>query len=113
MRYNFSRTAKREFAEKMREIEDFCRENGISASLSNDSYYFRIEDQSYRVSNHTVATSNRKAFNEFGEQVRDVYHPEGERDDTIYITAGKTRIIEIYNALKEGKKLDRRGNVIK
>ena len=112
-RWKPSRTAAREFAEKMQEIEDFCRENGIHASRSNDSYYFTIGDQDYRVSNHTVEASNRRAFTEEGEQVRELYHEEGERPDTVYITAGKTRIMEIYNDLKAGKKLDRRGNVVK
>ena len=37
-----SKKAKQEFAEKMKEIDKFCEENGISTSLSNDSYYFSI-----------------------------------------------------------------------
>lgn len=56
--------------------------------------------------------SNRGAYNVEGEQVRGLYHPNGEEDDTIYITASKTRLIEIYTALKAGKKLNRRGKVI-
>jgi hypothetical protein len=54
----------------------------------------------------------RGAYNEFGEQIREKYHENKESDDVIYITAGKTRIIEIYNDLKAGHKLDRRGNRI-
>lgn len=107
-----SKLKAREFAETMTEIEDFCIENNISFSRKNDSYYFCVNGQCYRVSNHTVDASNRGAFNEFGEQIRELYHPDGEEDDVIYITAGKTRIREIYEAAKAGKKMDRRGNVI-
>lgn len=31
-------------------------------------------------------------------------------DDTVYITASKTRIIDIYNDLAAGYELDKRGN---
>ena len=88
-------------AETMNAINKFCSENGISTSLSNNSYYFTIDGQKYRVSNHTVEASNSKAFDELtGEQLREVYHKDGRELDTIYITAGKTRLIEIYNDLK-------------
>lgn len=107
-----SKTKAKEFASKMSEIDEFCAQNGIDHSLSSDSYYFRLDGIEYRVSNHTVESSNRHAFNEFNEQVREVYHPEGEKSDVVYITAGKTRIMEIYNDLKAGYKLDRRGNRI-
>ena len=108
-KYKPSKTKAREFAQKMDDIDKFCEEHGISQSRSSDSYYFTINGQRYRVSNHTVATSNSKAYNDFGEKVRDVYHPGGEDADTIYIAAGKTRIIEIYNDLKDGYELDKRG----
>lgn len=108
-----SKTKIREFAKKMDEIDNFCNENGIIQSRSSDSYYFFLNGQEYRVSNHTVYQSNRKAINCFGERVREEYHPNGEEDGVVYITASKTRIIEIYNNLKAGKKLDRRGNIIR
>jgi len=98
-----------EFAAKMKEIEKFCIENGINQSLRGDSYYFNVNGISYRVSNHTIEASNAKAFNEVGEQIRDIYHPTGRDEETIYITASKTRIIEIYNDLKNGYELDKRG----
>lgn len=106
-----SKTAIREFARQMSEIDEFCSENGISQSKSSDSYYFEINGQKYRVSNHSVEASNRRAYNYEGEQVRAVYHEDGREDDTIYIHAGKTRIIEIYNNLKAGKTLDGFGNI--
>lgn len=99
-----SKTAKREFAQKMNSIEDFCKENNISHSKTSDSYYFEIDGQKYRVSNHSVEASN---YNSGGR-----YHNDGRRDDTIYIHAGKTRVMDIFNDLKVGKKLDSRGNVI-
>lgn len=113
MRNNYwkpSKSKAREFAKTMDEIYDFCSENHISHSLSCDSYYFTINGQSYRVSNHSVEASNAAAYNWVGEQIRDIYHDDGRREDTIYIHAGKTRIREIYADLLAGKKLDGRGN---
>ena len=109
-RWKPSKAKAQQFAEEMKEIEKFCEENGINQSSRGDSYYFVLSGQAYRVSNHTVAASNRGAYNEFGEQVRELYHEGGEQEDVIYITAGKTRIIQIYNDLKAGYQLDRRGN---
>ncbi len=107
-----SKASAKEYAEKMTEIDNFCRENNISKSLSNDSYYFIVNGQKYRVSNHTPEASDRGAFNDYGEQIRSFYH-NGRAEDVIYITAGKTRIIEIFNNIKSGKELDGRGNVVK
>ena len=121
MRRNHWRPSKaqcREFAATMNRIDDFCRKHGISQSASSDSYYFTMNGQKYRVSNHTVAASNRARFGEYNfitgrcEEMRPSYHPNGEEEDTIYITAGKTRIIDIYESLAAGYELDRRGNVI-
>lgn len=109
-RFKPSKKQAAEFAAKMKEIEIFCNANGISQSLRGDSYYFTLNGICYRVSNHTIEASNVKAFNEFGEQIRDIYHPNGRDTDTVYITASKTRIIEIYNDLKNGFELDKRGN---
>ncbi len=106
-----SKEAAREFAQKMDEIAEYCRENGISQSFNGDSYYFTLNGKQYRVSNHTVKASNSAAFDwNTMEQKRRVYHPNGE-EGLVCITAGKTRIREIYEALKAGKELDRRGNV--
>lgn len=107
-----SRTAKREFAKKMSEIDDFVSKNGISSSRNNDSYYFTINGQDYRVSNHSVEASDRGAFDSLGNKKRDSYHPGGRLDGTKYIHASKTRIMDIYNDLKDGWDLDGRGNRI-
>lgn len=109
-RWQPSHAQKREFAKKMREVDAFCEEHGIRQSADSSSYYFTIDGQKYRVSNHTVAASNRGAYDWTGEQVREKYHPDGERGDTVYITAGKTRIMDIYDDLTHGYELDRRGN---
>ena len=111
-----SKTAAREYHNKMNEIDDFVRDNGIVQSYSGDSYYFEIGGQKYRVSNHSVEASDAGAYKiDFttGDkvQVRNKYH-NGREDDVIYIHAGKTRIMDIYNNLKAGRKLDGRGNVI-
>ena len=105
-----SKTAAREFSAKMDEITTFCDDHCIIYSSTKDSYYFELDGIEYRVSNHTVAASNRHAYNDAGIQVRELYHPDGEKPDVVYITAGKTRIIDIYNDLAAGYKLDRRGN---
>jgi hypothetical protein len=110
-RWKPSRSKAREFAQQMDEVLDYCREHHINNSNSMDSFYFTINDQSYRVSNHTIESSNSKATNFMGEQVREKYH-EGRKDDTVYITASKTRLIEIHKNLLQGKKLDKRGNVL-
>lgn len=110
-RWKPSTSAKRDFAMKMQEIENFCSEKGITQSHSGDSYYFEIRGQKYRISNHTVEASDRGAYDSTGAQVREKYHG-GRADDTIYITAGKTRIIEIYEALEAGRDLDGRGRPI-
>ena len=103
-RWTPSKAQAREFAQKMEEIRDFCAVRGITASYSGDSYYFSIRGQEYRVSNHSVESSRRNSGG--------AYHAEGRRDDTIYIHASKTRIIEIYKDLVDGHKLDGHGNRI-
>lgn len=108
-----SKKAAREFADTMRKIDIFCAENGISRSASSDSYYFVVNGQRYRVSNHSIEASNNAAFDRVtGEQRRDLYHGSARSADTIYIHASKTRIIDIYNDLKAGYRLDGRGNRI-
>lgn len=109
-KYKPSRAKAKEFHNTMLEIENFCRENGISASRTNDSYYFTINGIDYRVSNHSVESSNAHAYSDYGVQLREVYHPNGRENDVIYIHASKTRIREIYNDLKAGYILDGHGN---
>lgn len=104
-----SKAAKKEFVNKMDEINKFCQENGIVASSSNDSYYFTINGQRYRVSNHSIEASNKGCFNQWGEKVREEYHDTTRSKDVIYIHSSKTRIIDIYNDLKNGFKLNGRG----
>lgn len=108
----YSKNKRREYARTMNEIDDFCADNGITASAGNDSFYFTLNGIHYRVSNHTVEASNKGAYNVEGVQVRELYHPNGREDNVVYITAGKTRIMQIYNDLAAGYKLDKRGNRI-
>lgn len=100
-RWKPSRSKAREFARLMSEIEEYCDEHGISHSLSSDSYYFEIGGQEYRVSNHSVEASYRNSGGK--------WHMGGRDADVVYIHASKTRIIEIYEDLKAGYKLDGRG----
>ena len=112
--YKPSRTKRTQFAKEMKEIEDFCTKNDIIASRNNDSYYFTLNDINYRVSNHTIEASNKAAFDiDTGMYKRDLYHETERKDDIVYIHAGKTRIMDIYNDLKSGYKLDGRGYRIK
>lgn len=104
-----SKTAKREFAEKMQEIDEFCKEHNISHSSSSDSYYFTLNGKTYRVSNHTIAASDNGMYDDMGHQLRESYHPTGEAGYDVCITAGKTRIIDIYENIEKGIELDRRG----
>lgn len=46
----FSKSKKREFAQKMNEIDEFCKNNNISKSKSSDSYYFSLNGKQYRIS---------------------------------------------------------------
>lgn len=108
-RWKASKAKAREYAQQMEAITDFCLKNNIQQSMTSDSYYFQINGQNYRVSNHTVAASDKGMYDEFGRKIRDSYHTY-ESDDTIYITASKTRIMAIYNDLKNGYELDKRGN---
>lgn len=103
MKWKPSKAAAKAFAQQMQEIERFCFENGIARSSTSDSYYFALNGQKYRVSNHSIEASNRKAFDWQGEQIREKYHDDKRASDVIYIHASKTRIIDIYNALKNGK----------
>lgn len=56
-----------------------------------------------------LAQSNRHAYDSFGRQIRRKYHDDEEDPDTVYITASKLRIVQIYTDLKNGKELTRRG----
>lgn len=111
-KWSFNKTQKKEFAGKMAEIERFCENNKISKSFNSDSYYFTLDGKKYRVSNHTIEASNAKAFDDDGTKWRNFYHTKEEEERTICILASKTRLIEIYNNLKDGKTLDKRGRVV-
>ena len=109
-RFKPSKTQKRAFAKKMDEVKEFCDENCINYSKAMDSFYFTINGKHYRVSNHSVESSNAGAFDWKGEQLRELYHKNGRESDTIYIHASKTRIKEIYINLQRGYELDGRGH---
>lgn len=105
-----SRKKINDFVAAMDEIKIFCDDNNISYSSTMDSYYFIINNQSYRVSNHTIESSNNRAFDQHGTQIRNKYHDDKRREDTIYIHASKLRLIEIYTNLKLGFELDGKGH---
>lgn len=43
-----SKTARREFAQKMQEIDAFCKQHNIDKSRNGDSYYFTLNGTDYR-----------------------------------------------------------------
>ena len=104
MSWKPSRTRAREFANKMSEIRDYCDYNYITYSASMDSFYFDFEGKEYRISNHSVEASH---YNSLGK-----YHVGGRQDDVVYIHASKTRLIEVYENIIQGNKVDGRGYVI-
>lgn len=107
-RWRPSKAKAREFYKEMEELKEFCNENGIDYSHNMDSYYFTIEGKNYRVSNHTIESSNAGAYKD-GVQIREKYHADTREDSVTYIHAGKTRIKDIYNDLKAGYALDGKG----
>lgn len=102
-----SRSQANEFANKMNEIEVFCKNNNIDSSKNNDSYYFCVNSQKYRVSNHSV--ESRVEWNDNLELVKK--DSSFKEEDVVYIHASKMRIIEIYNNLKNGLLLDGKGKI--
>ena len=106
-KYKVSKKKAAAYAQKMDDIDTFCYKNNISRSCSLDSYYFNIGKKSYRISNHTIAASDQGCFNKSGQKIRESYHEK--QPELVCITAGKTRIKEIYSDLKNGYELDKRG----
>lgn len=105
-RWKPSKTAAREFAAKMKEIDEYCVEHGIIQSRSSDSYYFVHDGVEYRISNHAV----ERSVDSYGNS----YHGDSDeyREKTFCIHAGKTRLIEIHQLIIKGVKIDHRGNRI-
>ena len=113
-RYKPTRKEVEEFKNKMNEVEEFLDKHpNVSASLSRDSFYFELNGQHYRVSNHSIEASNARAYDKWThEQIREKYHDDNRDKDTFYIHASKTRIIEIYNAIASGMKVNGRGQIV-
>ena len=107
-----NRAEAQEYKEQIEKINKFVEEKGITKSLNGSSYYFQLNGQFYRVSNHTIEASNKGAEDEFGNILRAKYHQDGGDPNVTYITASKMRIIEIYTNLEKGLKLNKRGQVI-
>ena len=101
-----SRASAREFANKMKEIDDYCAEHGITQSRSSDSYYFVHDGVEYRISNHAV----ERSVDGYGKK----YHGDSDeyRQKVFCIHAGKTRLIDIHQLIIKGAKIDHRGNRI-
>ena len=110
MKYKWkpSKEQAKDFKDTMKKINQFCLENNIQQSLSSDSYYFIVNGIPYRISNHTVAASDKGCYDDIGNKIRESYH-NNDPENMVYITASKTRIIEIYNDIVAGYKLNKRG----
>lgn len=77
------------------DIEQFCWENRINRS--GDSYYFTLNGRRYRVSNHSLWERRNK-----NARIERCYN----------IIAQPDCIEDIYTALKYGKYVDARGNIV-
>ena len=93
------------FAIKMAEIKAFCEEFNIIKNYKEDTYYFELNGNMYRVSNSSSPLA--VDYDEFGNKIK-YYEYEG----VILIQASKTRIMDIYMNLKNGEQLDSKGNII-
>jgi|LakMenEpi03Aug12_release.lakeMendotaPanAssembly.Ray.scaffolds.fasta_scaffold1369336_2 hypothetical protein len=102
-----SKSAINEYKEKKDRLDTFLKEHSeIISSTSKESFYFMIDDKYIRVSNHTIAKSDSGMLDEFGNMLRDSYH---KTDYDICVTASPLRLPEIYQDLKAGIKLNKRG----
>lgn len=108
-KYKPSKEAAAAYAEQIKTLRAFCAENNISSSRSGESYYFALNGKKYRISNHTIDSSDAGAYDRNGEQIRGLYHYDA---DLICYTASRLRVIEIYTALQAGKKLNARGKEV-
>ena len=97
-KYKPSRADARDFAQKMKEIEEFCHDHGISHSFSNDSYYFVIGDVRYRVSNHTMQASDKGMYSQTGDKIRDSYHEHS--NGIVCITEQDKDCRDLYGAVR-------------
>lgn len=95
--YSIPSHKRTEFRRKISEIKNFCKENNITYSGFNypNIYHFTLNGIEYCVSN-----------SDFTHRSCDDKH---DSDKTVLISAGRTRIIDIYKDLKAGYKLDKRG----
>ena len=95
-------------------LESFCRENAIIKSETGKSYYFSMAGKKYRVSNHTIADSNRGAYGKNGKKRRRLYHDAEADSNLICINVSKPdkNIYRIYNSLKRGAVVDAYGEVL-
>ena len=75
--FELSKRRKKEFANLMNEIDEFCELHHILQSKGSDAYFFSIGDTPYVVANRSRSV------------------PEGTR----FILASKTRIMQIYEDL--------------
>lgn len=107
-----SKAQKEAFKQTMNDVETFVEAHHIEHSAKYDSFYFTVNGKHYRVSNHSIEASNRAAYDELGNQKRELYHGWERDKDTVYIHASKTRLIQIYTDLEAGRKLNGRGEVI-
>ena len=80
------------------DIDEFCRKNGIRQSKAGDSFYFRIDGKSYRISNHTEQYSNMCSRDLKGRKIRNCYHGRGSRTTTIL--AQRSEVKRIYEKLR-------------
>lgn len=80
--------------ERLQELEEFCWVNNINKC--NDSYYFTLSGRRYRVSDHSLC--ERKKV--------------GKVEHCYSIVVSPDHLEEVFTALKQGKRVDVRGNIL-
>ena len=99
-----------EFVPKIDEIDEFCSKNGILHYPWDDSYFFTVNGKECRVCDYTKFFPSHNNYDFNCKKLppdRLFYGKRGEYD--VDIIAGRTRLVQIYNDLKAGYDLDRRG----
>ena len=85
--------------DKAIDISDFCKDHGIKASRSGDTFYFQIGGVKYRFSNHSKGYSNLCAYDSYGRKRRRLYHTKD--DATVDIIGDSCDLPKVYKKLRE------------
>ena len=111
---NFWEKNQRPSKERIKQIEEFCKEHNITHNSNYDSFYFEIKGQQYRISNHSIDDSvhrdkkTNKLVNHHidGNEIKNS-HEYCSQVKCYY--AFQSRLEYIYNDIVKGYQLDNNG----